>query len=82
MRKNAGIFHLPIIASAGRARMRGRHYQSYQIRTHETTSPHLFQTLSFKCYEHKLFLKEKPRTHVPKQLNDTSEYTKQSHHQE
>jgi len=22
------------------------------------------------------FLKEKPRTHVPKQLNDTSEYTK------
>jgi len=28
------------------------------------------------------FLKEKPRTHVPKQLNDISEYTKQPHHQE
>jgi len=62
--------------------MRGRHYQSYQLRTQETASPHPFQTLTFKCYENNLFLKEKLRIYVPKQVNDTSEYTKQPHHQE
>jgi len=41
MRRNTKIFHSPTIASAGRARMRGRHYRCKQSKTEETGNlPH------------------------------------------
>jgi len=45
MRRNARIFHSPTIASAGRARMRGRHYPCKQSKMEETTSVPFFKPL-------------------------------------
>jgi len=49
MRRNARIFHPSTITSAGRARMRRRHYQTSTNHNGEDNF-HFFQTLTSKCY--------------------------------
>jgi len=69
MRRNARIFHSPIIASVGRARMRGKHSKRRRQLQHPLSNPYL-QMLG----EHNLFLKGKARmvvSSVKPQVNDT-----------